>query len=52
MGRVARVGRVVGAFLWKMGSNLLILCTILPATPGSRDDGCMGRGGGWGAYFV
>ena len=49
MGRVARVGRVVGAFLC---SNLLILCTILPATPGSRDDGCMGRGWGWSAYFV
>ena len=54
IGRVARVGRVVlvvGAFLWKMGSNLLILCTVLPATPGSRDDGCMGRGLGRGAYF-
>ena len=54
IGRVARVGRVVlivGAFLWKMGSNLLILCAILPATSDSRDDGCMGRGWGRGAYF-
>ena len=55
IGRVARVGRVVlivGAFRWKMGSNLLILCTILPATPGSRDDGCMqwcSQGGARGA---
>ena len=30
---IGRVVLIVGAFLWKMGSNLLILCTILPAHP-------------------